>query len=245
MQTFAYGDHPEQVGDLHLPSGDGPHPVVVLWHGGGYAPEYGRDMLTRAASDLARRGFAAWNVTYRRRGSGGGWPQTFDDARRAVEAIPGLRAPLDLEDLTALGFSAGTPLALHAVRSAAAAVLPRRAVNLAGITMLEAAARAGGEESGAHRLLGDPDDHPEVYARADPLGGLPLGVPSLHVHGDADEMVPIGMTEAYLEAAREAGEDRAELLRVPGAGHMELAQPGTPGWEGVVRWLEAGPPARA
>ncbi len=56
MTRIAFGSDPEQVGDLLLPEGSGPHPVVVLWHGGGFAADYGRDMLVPAATDLTRRG---------------------------------------------------------------------------------------------------------------------------------------------------------------------------------------------
>ena len=31
---IAYGSHPLQFGNLRLPAGDGPHPVVALVHGG-------------------------------------------------------------------------------------------------------------------------------------------------------------------------------------------------------------------
>jgi acetyl esterase/lipase len=34
VRTVAYGPHPSQVGELYVPEGDGPFPVVVLVHGG-------------------------------------------------------------------------------------------------------------------------------------------------------------------------------------------------------------------
>lgn len=232
---IAYGPGPEQAGDLLLPNGPGPHPVVVLWHGGGFAPEYGRDMLDGAAADLAARGWAAWNVTYRRLGSGGGWPATFDDARAALAHLAALDAPLDLGDVTLLGFSAGFPLAVHAAATADA-VRPRRLVNLTGVSLLELAARSA-ESSGASQLLGAPDDAPEAYAGADPVRGLPLGLPSLTVHGDADDVIPLRMSEAWVEACRAAG-DPAELAAIPGAGHFDVHLPGSAGWAVVTGWLE-------
>lgn len=236
--TFAYGPGPEQVGELHLPAGPGPHPVVVLWHGGGFEAEYGRDLLDRAAADLAARGRAAWNVTYRRLGSGGGWPQSFDDARLALARLATLEAPLDLDDVTVLGFSAGLPLAVHAARTAAA-VPVHRLVNLTGVSMLEAAARAAGPASGAWRLLGAPNDAPDAYAGADPVGQLPLGIPSLTVHGEDDAVVPLAMNEHWVREARAAA-DAAELVAVPGAGHFHEQLPRRAGWEAVMRWLETG-----
>src|SRR5688572_25693909 len=40
--TLEYGQDPTQVGELRLPSGPGPHPVVVLVHGGCWMPIAGR-----------------------------------------------------------------------------------------------------------------------------------------------------------------------------------------------------------
>ena len=236
MLTIQYGPAPEQVADLLVPDGPGPHPIVALWHGGSYAAEYGRDMLAPAAADLCSRGFAALNATYRRVGSGGGWPETFDDARAALDALTGLDPALDLGDVTALGFSAGAPLALRVARRPGA-VRPRRVLNIAGVSMVEVAARAGGPGSSVHELLGDPDVEREAFDGADPAGDLPLGVASLHVHGSDDTHVPVAMTQAFVAAARAAGDLDAELVVVEGAGHFDVHEPGTEGWAAVVAWL--------
>jgi acetyl esterase/lipase len=211
--------------------------VVVLWHGGSYAGEYGRDMLAPAAADLAARGWAAWNVTYRRLGSGGGWPQTFDDARAALAHLAALEAPLDRDDVTVLGFSAGLPLAVHAA-SAPGPVRARGLVDLAGVALLELAARTAGPATGTWKLLGAPDEAPEAYAGADPVRALPLGIPSLTVHGTDDALVPLGLSEEWVRLACAAGDD-AELHAEPGAGHFDVHLPGRPGWAAVVAWLDA------
>src|SRR4051794_18693702 len=72
---------PERGGALWRPArGDGRPPVAALWQGGGYVPEVDRTIMGGVAEDLCRRGWAVWNLEYRRVGSGGGWPQTFADA---------------------------------------------------------------------------------------------------------------------------------------------------------------------
>ena len=63
-----YGAHPHQVCDLHVPAGAGPHPVVVVLHGGYWQPPYTKLIMRPLCLDLARRGYAAWNVEYRRLG---------------------------------------------------------------------------------------------------------------------------------------------------------------------------------
>jgi hypothetical protein len=38
------------------------------------------------AADLVRRGYAVWNLEYRRAGAAGGWPATFEDIAAAARA---------------------------------------------------------------------------------------------------------------------------------------------------------------
>src|SRR3954462_5422692 len=124
-----YGDHVDQFADLLLPrETDGPLPVAVLLHAGFWREAYSLDLAEDLARDLARRGWAAWNVEYRRVGevSGGGYPATLEDCALAGHALAALDAPLDLERVVGIGHSAGGQLALWA------AARPEPAVRLAG-----------------------------------------------------------------------------------------------------------------
>lgn len=210
LTDLRYGKHPQQTGDLHLPDGDGPFGVVVLWHGGSFLAEYGRNMMAPLAAELARRGMAAYNATYRRLGAGGGVPATFDDALAATGALAGFDAPLDLSERPAgIGLSAGAPLALHAAASGRLS----RVVDLAGVAGLALAAQAK-DDSSVLRLFGaSPADAPDLYARFDPMAQPPLEVPALVLHGDADDVVPVEMSRVYAEHSG------ARLVVVPGADH--------------------------
>src|SRR2546426_10264573 len=71
---LAYGPEPLQFGDLYIPNEPGPHPIVILIHGGYWRARYGFDLMNSLAEDLAKRGYAAWNIEYRRvRKPRGGW----------------------------------------------------------------------------------------------------------------------------------------------------------------------------
>ncbi|HSN55934.1 MAG TPA: alpha/beta fold hydrolase, partial [Candidatus Sulfomarinibacteraceae bacterium] len=110
-----YGPDPLNFGELRLPEGAGPFPVVMVVHGGCWLAEYDLGYMSALADRLTRTGFATWTVEYRRLGdSGGGWPGTFADVAAAADALRALAAdhPLDIRRVAALGHSAGGHLAL-------------------------------------------------------------------------------------------------------------------------------------
>jgi acetyl esterase/lipase len=247
-----YGPHRSQRADLHLPRGAGPHPVMVLLHGGSWQKRYGKIVMRGLAGDLVRRGWAVWNVEYRRVGEGGGWPATFADVAAAIDQLPHLAAPLDLEDVSVLGHSAGGHLALWAASrerlpdaspGAAPAIVPRRAIAQAGVCDLAGAYRRW--RGGAVRELmgGSPEDLPERYALADPLALAPLEMPVLLVHGVLDETVSIELSRSYARDAGAAG-GAVELVEIEGeAGrHRAHIDPRGQAWAAVVRRLAT--PAR-
>src|SRR5579871_4297586 len=79
-----YGPEPLQFGDLRLPSGAGPHPLVVVVHGGYWQAIYNLTHAGHLCADLAAHGIATWNVEYRRLGDpGGGYPGTLEDVTAA------------------------------------------------------------------------------------------------------------------------------------------------------------------
>src|SRR5262245_24986907 len=70
-----YGDDPLNFGDLRVPAGTGPFPVVVVIHGGCWQSEYDLGHVGGMSDALARNGWAVWTIEYRRIGDpGGGWP---------------------------------------------------------------------------------------------------------------------------------------------------------------------------
>jgi acetyl esterase/lipase len=223
-----YGGAPSQAGELYLPAGTDSCPVVAVIHGGLWTVLYDRAHTLQLARDLVDRGYAAWNIEYRRIGEeGGGWPGTLDDVAAAIDALADMaagRAPygdgaisvardrLDLGRVIAIGHSAGGHLALWA---AARPGLPARspgsrprvslsaAISLAGITDLHTA-----DDEALH--AGFPDLGPDAVRRAimSDTYYLPTHLESLP---QVAALCEAGVTAAFLGGHRADVPDRYEL----------------------------------
>jgi len=249
-RTYSYGPDRSQRADLRLPPGAGPHPVIVLIHGGSWQARWGRAVMRPLAGDLLRRGWATWNIEYRRVGGGGGWPSTFADVAAAVDMLADLPAPLDLGRVELLGHSAGGHLALWAAargnlpagapgfREDGPRVQPRRVIVQAGVCDL----------SGAHRrwhggvvdalMGGAPAQLPERYGAGDPLLLLPLPMPALLLHGTEDGLVSVELSRSYERAALAAGSE-VELVEIAGrhGAHRAHIDPRGAAWAQVAARL--------
>lgn len=237
--TVSYGHHPAHVGDLRLPDTAGAAPVVVLVHGGFWRHEWGRDLMDGLALDLTSRGYATWNIEYRRTGpTGGGWPATRDDVVRAVTALPELAAGrVDPHRVVLLGHSAGAQLALS-VASGLTSLRPALVVAMSGIFDLERAARDGVGWGSVEAFLGDaPDDAPDRYHAASPMTHVPIGLSQVLVHGTVDEHVPPTQSEMYRDRAVAAG-DEVDLVRLEGADHFSVIDPTSDAWAATAGALE-------
>ncbi len=246
MQTIRYGPAEGQEGDLHLPGRRRP-PVICLLHGGFWRMPHGRDQMTPVAEDLASRGFAVWNLGYRRLGApGAGWPVTLEDVADGIDHLARVAfggADLDLDRVTVVGHSAGGHLALWsgARPGPRGAASPRvrvaAAVGLAPIADLARAHEAGlGGDAVAALIGGTPGRYPERFRAASPAELLPLGIRQLLLHGTADDAVPIELSRRYARMASAAG-DAVDLVELPGAGHLDFLDPDSEAHATLRRWL--------
>jgi len=253
-RTFRYGvEHRCQRADLYLPVGAdraGAYPVVVTIHGGSWRARYGKALMVGLAGDLRRRGYAVWNIEYRRigRGQGGGWPATFADVAAAIDRLASVEGPLDLGRVAFVGHSAGGQLALWAAGrgrlpatapGAAPRIQPVAAVSAAGVNDLaQTYAEAPG---GAVGLLmgGGPDQWRDRYAIADPIAQVPLAIPVALVHGTDDQTVSVRRSRNYAQAARARGGE-VELIEIAGAAgaHSRHIDPGGESWHAAADWLD-------
>jgi acetyl esterase/lipase len=255
-RNYRYGPDRSQCADLHLPpvlaGSDGPPPVMIVVHGGSWRSRHGRIFMRPLVADLLRRGWAAWNIEYRRLGNDGGWPATFEDVAAAVDRLPELGAPVDLERVCLLGHSAGGQLALWA---AARDKLPphapgspergpsqrlRGVIAQAGVCDLAGAYRLWHGGAAGALMGGGPEQVGERYDVGDPLRLLPPSIPVLLVHGTADETVSVKLSRNYERAARASGGE-VELVEIDGAAgrHRKHLDPRGVAWAAVTQRLGA------
>jgi len=250
-----YGAEPEQFGDLWLPQGPGKHPVVVLIHGGCWQAKYPSvELMAYMARDLQGRGYAVWNLAYRRLGEpGGGYPGTFVDVANGLDKLRDLASEhhLDLKRVVVAGHSAGGHLTTWAAgRDRLPKASPLRvgkpltirgAVSLAGINDL-AAYRATGPDA-----CGGPDTIdqltagaalPDRYADTSPPAFLPIKTPLAVISGALDPIVPPVFGVEFAARAKAAG-DSVEEITLPDAGHFELIDPTSAAWSRVVGVIDA------
>jgi acetyl esterase/lipase len=234
VERHRYGPAPSQFGELFRPVSGGQRPVAVVLHGGFWKAQYGRRLMHAVCADLAARGWAAWNLEYRRLGlgNGGGWPATLDDVAAGIDHLARLEG-LDRSRVVAIGHSAGGHLAAWAATRESPEVPVTAVVSQAGVLDLARAWELRLSKGVVRRFLGGtPQEVPDRYAAASPAQRLPLTAPALLTHGALDDTVPLAMSEHFAAAAG------CELHVEPHEDHYGHLDPENPLWHAVIAWLE-------
>jgi len=220
-----YGELPEQVADVWLPSGETAKPLLVFIHGGFWRAKYDRTHTRNLGAALREEGWPVASLEYRRVA---GEPDGYtEDIRTALSVVP---ERLPGTGVIVAGHSAGGHLALWA---AAACPPPGLlgTVALAPVADLGAADKAAIGDGAVAEFLGSPAaQRPDL----DPVSLPSPASPVTLVHGDADTGVPPGLSRSYVDTHR-----RARLVVLPGMAHFELIDPLSPAWPAVLAELTA------
>ncbi|KEY60854.1 S9 family peptidase [Serratia sp. DD3] len=246
---IAYGEDPNQYGELYLPK-DKAKGLVVMIHGGYYQPQFTLSYLDPASQDLVARGYAVWSIEYRRMTQGGGWQTTSQDILAAINHLDTLSAQYDLpKNIVLVGHSVGGQFALWAASRATqpsntfGMLKPKIAgvVSLAGVSdllLLDKGHRSAHRETPITQFIGaDPAVSSDILKKVSPIELLPLGIKQILVHGDMDINVPIGVSSLYQDKAIAAGDD-VSMVIVPLADHFTLLDPALPFWKETVTAID-------
>ena len=237
-KDIAYGEDPLQVLDLYRPDTDGPVPVVLYLHGGGWqVGDKSTDARERLEA-LASRGVAVASANYRLV-PGSTFPAQVNDAKRAVAWLRdnGDQLGLATERIGVWGASAGGYLA------AMLGVTNHDAELADGLDPDECRVDAVVDWFGQSDLrsnslrswlekeilnppfeqaflkLDEPSQDTEFVRSASPLLRVTCDAPPfLIVHGDRDRVTPIGESAALHDALVRAGA-QSTFITLGGAGH--------------------------
>ena len=220
--TVRYGPDPDQIADVR---GTAPAdlPMVVILHGGFWRPEWDRTHTGPLAAALAEIGYPVAQLEYRR---GAGWPAMAEDVVTGIATLAGRYGPPLL-----LGHSAGGQLALWYATTPQPQA--RGVVALAPVADLAEAYRLDLDGGAVAALFGGAPDE-----KADPCRRVPIMLPSVIVHGDADRYVPIDLSRR-LAALDHAAGGASSLVELPQVGHFALIDPETATWSEVTTALRS------
>ncbi len=244
--TVSYGADALQVVDIWKPKGAGPHPAVVMIHGGCWQTAIAeRDIMNWIADDLRAHGVGVWNIEYRGVDRGGGYPGTYLDVGAAADIFAAKRAEYGFRTdapVVVIGHSAGGHLALWLARRAGLAtgdalrgadpLKVDLAISQGGLPDLRAQTTLpdhGCGNEAAAKMAGvvgiglSPDERDRadwMFSRTSPPE-IPLGTArELQFNNDLDSISPPSFGAAY----------GAEVVTTPGEGHAELIAPETVSW---------------
>ena len=248
--TIPYGPAPSQYAELFLPAGPGPHPVVVLVHGGCWTVKFGGiEQMKNLAGALAAQGIAVWNVEYRRVDEeGGGYPGMYLDMHAALELLraQAQRYRLDTARIVAVGHSAGGQLVQWIAGRARlpqtsplhlANPLPvRSVVSLGGLANLRREQVLIRNSCGREvaQLAGAPSAaRPDVFSDTNAADLVDASVRTYLVTGELDTISPPRVAHDFAAHARKAGAV-AEVVILPGASHYDEVAATSHAWPRVL-----------
>ncbi len=216
--------------DVSVPAGEGPYPVAILVHGGGWS---GGDKATTEGgagiapwfSALTDAKYVWFSINYRLAPKHR-WPACLDDVLTAIRWVKANAAAFngDPERIALFGHSAGGHLACMAAMVVDDSTRVQAVVGFAPVTNHEQELPVrGGLSPSLQSLLNRPKEvTPEslgLLRAISPLNHVRPGLPPfLLIHGDADKTVPIQQSYDFQEKLRANGVE-CDLHVLPGAGH--------------------------
>lgn len=231
--------------DISIPEGLGPHPAVILVHGGGWQNGDKETYIQPWFPVLTRAGFAWFSINYRLAPQFQ-YPAPVEDIEAAVKFVKSNanKYRVDEGKIALMGESAGGHLV--ALVAARGKVKVKGVVDFYGphdlsklIEANQAAAKALGP------LLGFTDMNDAAkksLAEASPITLVTKRMPPfLFIHGDKDPMVPLSQSTEMCAKMKAAGA-KCEVVVVAGANHGVSNWEKNDAWQGyketMVHWLQ-------
>ncbi len=232
--------------DAHIPDGNGPFPVVVMVHGGGWTSGDKRKDIAVILEPLTKSEEFTWFSINYRMAPTNHWPACFEDVQTAIRWAKAHATEYkgDPQRVALVGYSAGGQLACLAAVRAGEDTQVQAAVGFSPPTdMVADTERRRGLSKSLQALFGR--ETVDAATRAllkemSPITYVKPGLPPfLFVQGDADKTVPYDQTLAFMSKLKGNGVTN-DIVRIKGAPH------GIAEWdkfdpsykEKLIAWLE-------
>lgn len=207
----------QPLADVYVPDGAGPHPSVVLVHGGGFLiGSRGMKPMRFLATQLCEAGYAVATFDYRMIFRGGRLPEAVGDVRAMLawwgEQVD--RFNLDRSRISAMGLSAGATALLLATSPAPPLALQHV---ISVFAIYDLGLLGGRLPRILARLLTRSRDGAE-WTRRSPISLPPCPRPLTMLHGTADGLTHYSQAELFL-AERERLGLKTRLHIYEGAPH--------------------------
>lgn len=211
--------------DAHVPDGNGPFPVAIIIHGGGWMSGDPEKDIVPVFAPYATN-YTWFTVSYRLAPTNP-WPACYDDVQTAIRWVKAHAAEYkgDPERIALIGYSAGGHLVTLAGTQSAPDTRVQAIVGMAPPTDLVADnERRGGLTISMRSLFGFDTTNITDSARAvlkknSPIDYVKPGLPPfMIVQGTADKTVPENQSLAFQEKLKAAGVD-CEMIAIPRAQH--------------------------
>lgn len=231
--------------DISIPEGLGPHPLVILVHGGGWENGDKETYIQPWFPMLSRAGLAWASINYRLAPTFR-FPAAVEDVEAAVRFLRtnAHKYRVDESKVALMGESAGGHLV--AMAAARGNIKVRGVVDFYGpadlVTLTEHRKQLS---KNIQQFLGITEVNPDttkIMHDASPAAFVSRRMPPfLLVHGDADTAVPVQQSQQFCEKLK-AAKGRCELFIVPGAPHGVSAWEKNEAFQGykekVIAWLQ-------
>jgi len=211
--------------DVCIPDGDGPFPIAIIVHGGGWGSGDKATDITPLFQPLTDAKVTWFSINYRL-APAYRWPACLEDVNTAIAWVKAHADDYkgDPNRVALIGYSAGGQLAFRATQLAQPASRVQAVVGIAPPTDFEQdLAQRGGLSKALQDLLNRPKEVDETSLKLireiGPIHHIQRDLPPfLILQGTADKTVPLVQSQNFVAKLKDAGVP-AQLTTVEGAPH--------------------------
>lgn len=231
--------------DASIPDGPGPHPAVIIVHGGGFIRGDKTTYVPPLFPPLTEAKYAWFTINYRLAPQFQ-HPAPAEDLAAAMRWVKknAKKYKVDPQRIAVMGESAGGTIIAHYALTAKGDLKPKAVVDFYGVADWNLNLKLKGELSeNAKQFLGELANTEAGRAKASAITYVSKDAPPfLFIHGTKDTQVPYEHSPRFCEALKAAGA-KCEVFTIEGAPHGVGPWEKEPAFQGykakMIAWLKA------